>query len=61
MRSYITDLQKKLLRTVWNAGCKNWYANKAGVVINNWAASCTEYWLATSPSRSTIARAYKFE
>ena len=60
LEDFYKELQRKLRRTVWSAGCSNWYVNSAGVVVNNWAASISEYWWATLPTRKHFQAAYKF-
>jgi cation diffusion facilitator CzcD-associated flavoprotein CzcO len=39
MRRYNVKLQEALNRSVWKAGCRNWYMNSAGKVTANWPAS----------------------
>lgn len=36
-------LQHALRRSVWAAGCRNWYVNTAGKVINNWSGFTFTY------------------
>ncbi len=36
-------LQRALARTVWGAGCHNWYATD-GKITNNWSGRTTAYW-----------------
>ena len=46
-----TELQRKLSKTAWTAGCASWYKNEAGKVVNNWSGFTTEYWLRTRHPR----------
>ena len=41
--AYNRELQDKLARTVWSAGCQSWYKHD-GKITNNWAGSTVEYW-----------------
>jgi cation diffusion facilitator CzcD-associated flavoprotein CzcO len=45
------ELQRKLARTAWTAGCASWYKNAAGKVVNNWSGFTTEYWWRTRHPR----------
>lgn len=42
-RAYNEDLQERLSRTVWAAGCSSWYQNAHGRIINNWPGRTGEY------------------
>jgi cation diffusion facilitator CzcD-associated flavoprotein CzcO len=46
-RRYNELLAAKLERTVWNAGCKNWYTTAEGRNTNNWASFTSSYWWRT--------------
>lgn len=43
MAAYNRELQRALGRTVWAAGCSNWYKTAGGKITNNWAASTLGY------------------
>lgn len=47
------DLQRKLAKTAWVAGCASWYKNDAGKVVNNWSGFTTDYWLRTRRPRAS--------
>ncbi len=47
MRRYNEELQAELRRTVWGAGCNNWYRDASGKITNNWASFTTAYWWQT--------------
>lgn len=36
-------LQAELGRTVWSDGCRNWYTNDQGRIVNNWSGFTFEY------------------
>jgi cation diffusion facilitator CzcD-associated flavoprotein CzcO len=36
-------LQNDLGRTVWNDGCRSWYMNEQGRIVNNWSGFTFEY------------------
>lgn len=41
------QVQEQLRRSVWVAGCHNWYRNEDGRVVNNWPGPAFRYRLAT--------------
>jgi cation diffusion facilitator CzcD-associated flavoprotein CzcO len=41
------ELQAKLAKTTWTAGCASWYKNAAGKVVNNWSGFTADYWRRT--------------
>jgi cation diffusion facilitator CzcD-associated flavoprotein CzcO len=43
MARYNAELQRALARTVWGAGCSNWYTAD-GIVTNNWSHRTIRYW-----------------
>jgi cation diffusion facilitator CzcD-associated flavoprotein CzcO len=47
------ELQRKLAKTTWTAGCASWYKNDAGKVVNNWSGFTTDYWLRTRRPRAS--------
>ncbi len=51
MDAYNRDLQAKVGRTAWGAGCDSWYKTAAGKVTNNWPNFTMRYWLATKRPR----------
>ena len=44
---YEDEMRTRLDRTVWNAGCHNWYRDEAGRNTNNWPGFTVEYNLRT--------------
>jgi hypothetical protein len=36
------EMQRRLTHTVW-VGCRSWYRNASGRVVNNWPGSMREY------------------
>jgi cation diffusion facilitator CzcD-associated flavoprotein CzcO len=44
---YNDELQRRLDRLVWTAGCRNWYRTSSGKVVNNWPYSTMAYWWRT--------------
>jgi len=36
-------LQAALGRTVWSDGCRSWYMNERGRIVNNWSGFTFEY------------------
>jgi cation diffusion facilitator CzcD-associated flavoprotein CzcO len=46
------DLQRKLAKTAWVAGCASWYKTDSGKVVNNWSGFTTDYWLRTRRPRA---------
>eukprot|EP01062_Namystynia_karyoxenos_P073333 TRINITY_DN70134_c0_g1_i1.p1 TRINITY_DN70134_c0_g1~~TRINITY_DN70134_c0_g1_i1.p1 ORF type:complete len:556 (+),score=153.66 TRINITY_DN70134_c0_g1_i1:72-1739(+) len=45
---YYKEIAERAEQTVFgDPGCNSWYKNKDGVVVNNWIATCTEYWWRT--------------
>ena len=49
--AYNRAAQKRMHRTVWEAGCSSWYKDASGKVTNNWPTFTVEYWLATRHPR----------
>ncbi|HEX3595707.1 MAG TPA: NAD(P)/FAD-dependent oxidoreductase, partial [Polyangiaceae bacterium] len=47
MRLFNEALQERLSRTVWNAGCTNWYTTEEGKQTNNWPHFTVRYWWQT--------------
>jgi cation diffusion facilitator CzcD-associated flavoprotein CzcO len=43
MDAYNGDLQARMHRTVWEAGCSSWYKTEAGKVTNNWPRFTFQY------------------
>lgn len=46
-RAFNTRVQDRLDKSVWNAGCSNWYKNAAGKQTNNWPGFTIAYRLQT--------------
>lgn len=50
LRSYAEEIQTRLDRSVWSAGCANWYKNANGRITNNWPGFTFEYrWRTRAP------------
>jgi cation diffusion facilitator CzcD-associated flavoprotein CzcO len=47
MRRSNDRLQRSAGKTVWLAGCRNWYTNAAGKLTNNWPLPTVTYWWRT--------------
>jgi cation diffusion facilitator CzcD-associated flavoprotein CzcO len=45
------EVQRKLAKTAWTAGCASWYKTESGKVVNNWSGFTTDYWLRTRRPR----------
>ena len=44
MARYNAELAARLEKSVWAAGCGNWYKTASGRITNNWPGSTLEYW-----------------
>jgi hypothetical protein len=54
---YNASIQEKLARSIWNAGCSNWYMNAEGKHTNNWPSFTVDYWVRTrAPELSHFER-----
>ena len=42
-----TRTQRRLAGTAWVAGCRSWYKDAAGRVVNNWPTWTVRYWYET--------------
>jgi cation diffusion facilitator CzcD-associated flavoprotein CzcO len=47
-RRYNETIQSALSRSIWAAGCDNWYTDDAGRIVNNWPGLTFDYARATS-------------
>ncbi|MFD0691653.1 flavin-containing monooxygenase [Actinomadura fibrosa] len=45
--AFTREMQDRLRSTVWEAGCKSWYMNESGKVVNNWPGFTFAYRRAT--------------
>ncbi len=48
--AYVDDdvrTQRRLSSTAWVAGCRSWYKDASGRVVNNWPTWTVRYWLET--------------
>lgn len=43
MRTFNTELQQELSRSVWAANCGSWYKTASGKITNNWSSFVTEF------------------
>lgn len=55
--AYGREMQRKLAKTVWSAGCSNWYRTDSGRITNNWPSPAGAYWWRT---RRPVRRDYVF-
>jgi len=46
-RAYNQWVQRRLRRTVWDAGCNSWYKTASGKITNNWPQSTVSFWWRT--------------
>jgi cation diffusion facilitator CzcD-associated flavoprotein CzcO len=44
---YNRELQERLRKTAWAAGCTSWYKTEAGKITNNWSGFTLDYWRRT--------------
>lgn len=44
MADYNSHVQQDLKRSVWDAGCGNWYKTDNGKITNNWPSWSVAYW-----------------
>lgn len=50
LNRYAEEIQARLDRSVWSAGCANWYKNAKGRITNNWPGFTFEYrWRTRAP------------
>jgi len=47
MATYNREIQRRLAKTVWSAGCSNWYKTESGRITNNWPGPAAAYWWRT--------------
>jgi cation diffusion facilitator CzcD-associated flavoprotein CzcO len=47
MEAFNRRLQADLGGTVWAGGCRSWYKNEAGKIVNNWSSTTINYWWRT--------------